>query len=141
MKNLTVNKPTKPVSQKQSIARTRRETTIANTEMITATELLEFHIKLRKLSIIVTTYTQTDKGYKITLNADWHDDDNWYKKTVFIDNEGRSDWNNGGDYDFYTMDRILDEKLEEQKHKEIRVQKRKELIESLTPEQRELLGV
>jgi hypothetical protein len=39
------------------------------------------------------------------------------------------------------MMEILDEKLEEQRQKEIKAQKRKELIESLTPEQRELLGV
>jgi hypothetical protein len=60
---------------------------------------------------------------------------------VFIDNEGESSWNNGGDYDFYTMDNILDEMLVKQQEKEIKAQKRKELIETLTPEQRELLGV
>ena len=109
--------------------------------MITATELLDFLCKAQKVSIIDVTFTQTDEGYKITLRDDWHDDANWYNQTVFIDNEGRSDWNNGGDYDFYTMDRILDEKLKEQTQKEIKAQKRKELIESLTPEQRELLGV
>ena len=109
--------------------------------MITATELLDFLCKAQKLSILDVTFTQTDEGYKITLRDDWHDDANWYNQTVFIDNEGRSDWNNGGDYDFYTMDRILDEKLEEQTQKEIKARKRKELIESLTPEQRELLGV
>jgi len=36
---------------------------------------------------------------------------------------------------------IVDEKLEEQRQKEEKAQKRKELINSLTPEQRELLGV
>ena len=66
---------------------------------------------------------------------------NNYKQSVFIDNEGESTWDNGGDYDFYTMDSILDEKLVEQTQKEIKARKRKELIETLTPEQRELLGV
>lgn len=109
--------------------------------MITVTELLEFLCKAQKLSILDVTFRQIDEGYKITLRNDWHDDGKWSNQTVFIDNEGRSDWGKGGDYDFYTMDRILDEMLELQKQKEIKAQKRKELIESLTPEQRELLGV
>ena len=109
--------------------------------MITATELLDFLCKAQKLSILDVTFRQTDEGYKITLYCDWHDDGNNYKQSIFIDNEGESSWNNGGDYDFYTMDNILDEMLVKQQEREIKAQKRKELIESLTPEQRELLGV
>ena len=109
--------------------------------MITTTELLDFLTKAQKLSPSGATFRQTDEGYKITLYCDWHDDGNNYKQSIFIDNEGESSWNNGGDYDFYTMDRILDEMLQKQLEKEIKAQKRKELIESLTPEQRELLGV
>ena len=108
--------------------------------MITTTELLDFLCKAQKLSIIDVTYTQTDEGYKITLRDDWLDDANWYNQTVFITNEGESTWDKG-DYEFYTMDRILDEKLEEQKQKEIKAQKRKELIARLTDEEKELLGV
>jgi len=114
--------------------------TDAQTEMITVTELLDFLTKAQKLSIHDVTFRQTDEGYAITLRDDWYDDGKWSNKTVFITNDGESTWEKG-DYDFYTMDRILDEKLEEQKQKEIKAQKRKELIESLTPEQRELLGV
>ena len=43
----------------------------------------------------------------------------------------------------YTYDEMmirLNEMLEEEEQKKIKAQKRKELIESLTPEQRELLG-
>jgi hypothetical protein len=109
--------------------------------MITATELLDFLCKAQKLSILDVTFRQTDEGYKITLRNDWYDDGRWSNHTVFIDNEGESSWNNGGDYDFYTMDNILDEMLVKQQEREIKAQKRKELIESLTPEQRELLGV
>ena len=108
--------------------------------MITTTELLNFLTKAQKLSILDITFRQTDEGYEITLRDDWHDDSNWYNKTVFITNEGESTWDKG-DYEFHTMNNILDEKLEERKQKEIKAQKRKELIESLTPEQRELLGV
>ena len=108
--------------------------------MITTTELLDFLCKTQKLSILDITFRQTDEGYEITLRDDWHDDSNWYNKTVFITNEGESTWDKG-DYEFHTMNNILDEKLEERKQKEIKAQKRKELIESLTPEQRDLLGI
>lgn len=109
--------------------------------MVTTTELLDFLCKAQQLSACGATFRQTDEGYEITLYLDWHDNGNNYKQSIFIDNEGRSDWNSGGDYDFYTMDNILDEMLVKQQEKEIKAQKRKELIESLTPEQRELLGV
>jgi len=108
--------------------------------MITATELLDFLTKAQQLSVCGAVFRQTDEGYKITLYCDWHDDGNNYKQSVFIDNEGESIWDKG-DYPFEIMNEILDQKLEEQKQKEIKAQKRKELIESLTPEQRELLGV
>lgn len=108
--------------------------------MITATELLNFFCKAQKLSPSCISLRQTDEGYKISLYLDWCDDNDFYHQSIFVDNEGQSDWNNG-DYDFYRMDSILDEKLEGKKQKEIKAQKRKELIESLTPEQRDLLGV
>ena len=108
--------------------------------MITATELLDFLCKAQKLSILDVTFSKTDEGYLITLRDDWHDDNSWYNQSVFISNEGESTWDSG-DYDFWTMDRILDEKLEEQKQKEMKAQKRKELLARLTDEERELLGV
>ena len=109
--------------------------------MITATELLDFLCKAKKLSAGgAPTFHKTDGGYYITLYCDWHDDANCSRQIVFIDNEGESTWDNGN-YEFWAMNNILDEMIEKQKEKEIRAQKRKELIESLTPEQRELLGV
>jgi len=39
------------------------------------------------------------------------------------------------------MDNILDQKLREEEQRLIKAQKRKELIDSLTPEQRELLDL
>jgi hypothetical protein len=109
--------------------------------MIETTELLNFLTKAQKVSACGAIFHQTDEGYKITLYCDWCDDGNNYKQSIFIDNEGQSDWNSGGDYDFYTMDRILDEMLELQKQKEIKAQKRKELIARLTDEEKDLLGV
>jgi hypothetical protein len=108
--------------------------------MITATELLNFFCKAQKLSPSGLSLRQMDGGYKITLYLDWHDNNDFYNQSVLIDNEGHSTWNDG-DCDFCTMDGILDGMLEKQLQKEIKARKRKELIESLTPEQRELLGV
>jgi phenylalanyl-tRNA synthetase beta subunit len=109
--------------------------------MIETTELLNFLYKAQQVSACGAVFRQTDEGYKITLYCDWHDDGNNYKQSIFIDNEGESTWNNGEDYDFYTMNDILDAMLEEQKQKEIKAQKRKELIARLTDEEKELLGL
>lgn len=108
--------------------------------MITTTELLSFLCKAQKLSITSIAYTQTDEGYKITLRDDWYDDGRWSDNTVFITNEGESTWEKG-DYDFETMNGILGAKLEEQLQKEIKAQKRQELIAKMTDEEKELLGL
>ena len=108
--------------------------------MITATELLDFLIKAQTVSGAGATFRQNDDGYYITLYCDWHDNNNYSKQTVFITNEGESTWEKG-DYDFETMNNILDEMVEKQKQEEIKEQKRQELIARLTDEEKELLGV
>ena len=111
--------------------------------MIETTELLNFLCKAQQLSACGATFRQTDEGYKITLYLDWNDDGNNYKQSIFITNEGESTWDNGEDYfaDFYTMNDILDGMIMKQQEKEIKAQKRKELIARLTDEEKELLGV
>ena len=106
---------------------------------ISTTDLLEFLSKAQKLGINYTI-VQNDDGYSINLFYDWYDTLVWCNNTVFITNEGESTWEKG-DYKFDTMNKILDEKLEEQRQNEEKERKRQELIDSLTPEQRELLGV
>lgn len=108
--------------------------------MITTTELLDFLCKLQKLYIRNITFRQTDAGYNIILRNDWCEDNNPFNKTICFDNEGNSTLDLG-DYDFHTMNIILDEKLEEQKQKEIKQQKRRELIARLSDEEKDLLGV
>lgn len=108
--------------------------------MITATELLEFLIKAQTVSAVGATFRKLERGYSITLYCDWHDNNDYYEQTIFIDNEGHSTWNDG-DYHFETMNSILDEMIEREKQKEIKAQKRQELIARLTDEEKELLGV
>lgn len=109
-------------------------------EMITTLELLEFLTKAQQVSACGAIFRQVDSGYYITLHCDWDDDGSNYRQCVFISNEGESNWDSG-DYPFETMNDMLDDMIEKQKQKEIKEQKRQELINSLTPEQRELLGV
>lgn len=107
--------------------------------MITATKLLEFLNKAQKLGADPLIIPNPE-GYSINLYYDFHNDGERYCQSVFITNEGESSWEKGT-FHFHTMNNLLDKKLEEQLQKEIKAKKRKELIESLTSEQRELLGV
>jgi hypothetical protein len=105
---------------------------------ILATDIL---LLLKKVQKLGATYNikQQDDGFELKIYYTWCEDD-YYYHSVFITNENESTWNKG-DYELNTMMCIIDEKLEEQRQKEEKAQKRKELINSLTPEQRELLGV
>ena len=76
--------------------------------MITATELLDFLTKAQTVSGAGATFRQNDDGYYITLYCDWYGDNIYSKQTVFITNEGESTWEKG-DYDFETMNNILDD--------------------------------
>lgn len=112
---------------------------MANTEKIEAIQILELFSKAQELGANTSIYKK-EYGYSIRIYWDWHDDNNFYEKSVIVTNEGESNWNTG-DYDVQTMCNILDEELELKKQREIKARKRKQLIESFTPEQRELLGL
>ena len=107
--------------------------------MITTIELLDFLVKAQKLSI-QPNITQSEYGYTIKLHYFWFNDNDFSVQTVFITNEGESDWSKG-DYDFHSMNAIFDKKLQEQLQKEIKAQKRKELIARLSDEEKELLDL
>ena len=53
---------------------------------------------------------------------------------------GLSNWT-VGDYEFHTMNSVLDELVQRKEEKEIKRQKRQELLSRLTDEEKELLGV
>ena len=108
--------------------------------MITATELLDFLTKAQRVSGVGATFRQEDGGYYISLYCDWYGDDNYSRQSVFINNENESTWEKG-DYEFDTMNNILDEMVEKQKQEEIKAQKRQELIARLTDEEKELLNL
>ena len=113
---------------------------MSNSITITTTELLDFLVKAQKVSSHVDV-EKTNVGYKININCDWYANGDFSTQATFITEEGTSVWNNGSDYDFYTMNGVLDDLVKEAKEREMKRQKRQELLSRLTKEEKELLGV
>jgi len=105
---------------------------------IQTTELLQLFTKAKKLELSVEVREDNDGDYVIRIYEMFRPEK--FEEKVFIDQNGGSSWNKGS-YSFDAMMDVLDGMLEEKLLEEIKARKRKELIESLTPEQRELLGV
>ena len=105
---------------------------------IQATELLQLFAKADKLDLSVRVNEDKDGDYLIRIFELFSPEK--FDEYVVITQEGEgSDLK--GDLGFYDMIVVLDEKLEEQKQKEIKAQKRQELIDRLTDEEKELLNL
>ena len=89
---------------------------------------------------ISTDFVQNDNGYKINLYYNWRGNNDYYYREVFIKNDNTSNYNFGGHLFDEMMD-YLDKEIENQLAREAKAKKRKEFLESLTPEQRELLDM
>lgn len=107
--------------------------------MITATQILNLLMKAQKLGIS-TSFIQNNNGYKVNLYYDWRGNNDYYYKGVFIKNDNTSDYISS-DFQFYEIMDYLDQEIEKQLAREAKAKKRKEFLESLTPEQRELLDM
>lgn len=105
---------------------------------IKATELLELLSKADKLGLrcFVVEY---DEHYSISFYEMFNNDG--FREKVGISKDGKSDWSTLGGVPFKYMMETVDAMLKEKEEEKIKAEKRKELIKSLTPEQRELLGV
>ena len=103
---------------------------------IQTTELLKLFSKAEKLDLSVAVLEEKDGDYVIRIFAMFSPKN--FDEKVFITQKGGIDWNK---YDFDDMMRILDNMLEDKRQKEIKEQKRQELIARLTDEEKELLGV
>lgn len=115
---------------------------LTNTEKlmtIEATQVLELFHRTTKLGA-QTSVCKEDKGYRVKINHDWREANDFYINEVFITNNNESSGEEG-DYGLGEVNDMLGEELERQIQREFKEQKRKALIASLTPEQRELLGV
>ena len=107
------------------------------TETVTTTELLDFLAKAHKVSSHVT-FKKGNGEYAISIYADWDDNDHFYQQTTHITEKGESNWRSS-DYDFFTMNSVLDGLVQKEEEREIKRQKRQELLSRLTDEERELL--
>ena len=99
---------------------------------ITTTQLLDFLVKVDKVSSHVT-FKKVGGEYVIDIHCDWDDNNNFYTQTTVISEEGHSTWKSS-DYEFFTMGSVLDELVKKS-------QKRQELLSRLTDEEKELLGL
>lgn len=111
---------------------------------ITTQQLLSFLNKANQLEIKYTIEEVDEVGYDIKMFYNWNTNypKNFYYQYVFIPNEGYSGVD--GDLNYYSFEdanEILDIRLDEKRVKEEKERKRKALLERLTAEERELLGV
>ena len=105
---------------------------------IKVTELLKLFSKATQLDLIVEVREDKNGDYVIRIYEMFRPEN--FDEKVVITQKAESDWNKGS-YGFDAMMDWFDVLLEEKRQKEIKEQKRQELIDRLTPEERELLGV
>ena len=112
-------------------------------EAITTTQLLDFLVKADKVSSH-TYITKVTNFYRISIHADWDENSHFYTQTTYITRGGSSTSGSSfddSDYEFFTMSSMLDYLVEKEKEREMKRQKRQELLSRLTDEEKELLGV
>ena len=108
------------------------------TEPIKATELLKLFTKAEKLDLSVVVREDKDGDYQIRIYQMFQQE--YFDEKVVITQKGEGS-DEKGDLGFYDLLYVLDEKLEEQRQKKIKDQKRQELIARLTDEEKELLNL
>ena len=106
-------------------------------ELVTTTQLLDFLVKADKVSSHMT-FTKGNGFYGIKIFADWDRNTHHYSQTICITEEGHFTWK-CSDYSFFTMDSVLAELVNEEEEREMKRQKRQELLSRLTDEEKELL--
>lgn len=115
------------------------------TEPITTIELLDFLAKAHAVSSHHVTVKKVAYGdYEICVCCDWDVEgiyESYYTQTTFISDDGHSVWGGSLSCDFFVLDNMIDELVEREKKKEMKRQKREELLSRLTDEEKELLGV
>ena len=105
---------------------------------LSATDILELQSKVSKLdgSVVIA---KVEEGYY--LNVTYYDrKDGTDTVSTFITNDNESD-NYRGTYNYETMMNVLDESVKKEEEYQLKEQKRQELLDRLTEEERELLGV
>ena len=104
---------------------------------LTATDLLELQHKVCKLEGFFSV-VKKDEGYLLKVTY-FDREDGTETLTTFVTNENQSD-NYKGTYNYETMMVVLDAAVEREEKERLKEQKRQELLDRLTEEERELLG-
>lgn len=76
---------------------------------ITTTELVAFLLKVKKISCH-TFFTKQDKGYAITVNADWDKNSRYFPQTLVFTEEGLC--HPSSSMEFHTLNDLLDRLVE-----------------------------
>ena len=105
---------------------------------LTTTQLLDLFAKIYKVDALLGVAKVTG-GYNVTVHHDW-EDDGVYPQSFFVDYKGATTLI-CSDYNFDTMNTLLDQHVKEQEERELMIQKRQELLNRLTDEEKELLGL
>ena len=105
---------------------------------IKATELLKLFTKANELALSVEVHEDKGGDYVIRIFELFSSE--IFDETVVITQRGESDLYKGS-YCYDVMVSVLDKMLEDKRKKEIKEQKRQELLARLTSEEKELLGV
>jgi hypothetical protein len=112
------------------------------TNKISATELLEFIYKIHRLGAQYMI-SMDDKGYWYSVYYDWHNDNHFETIQVYIKTIGEYVSNNlvSPFQDFNSFNELLDRKLEQKEKNDMKEKKRRQAIQKLSREERDLLGI
>jgi hypothetical protein len=105
---------------------------------IQATELLQLLTKAKQLGFSINVHEDTDGDYVIRIFELFSPEN--FDDYLIINQKGESTCDKGA-YSFYAMMDVLDEELETKRRDELKAQKRQELIDRLTDEEKELLNL
>jgi len=106
--------------------------------IIKTTELLKLLTKAKQLGFSINVHEDKDGDYLIHIFELFSPEN--FDEYVVITQEGESDWSKGYQ-SFDAMMDVLDEELETKRRDELKAQKRQELIDRLTDEEKELLNL
>ena len=109
-------------------------------DKVATVHLLEFIAKAQKISPDVNV-KKVDDGYNISIYCDWDDNDDFYTKSTFISNKGKSEVLRLNSIEFYTMSCLIDYEIEKEEERENKQQRRQEVLSRLSDEEKELFGV
>lgn len=105
---------------------------------IKTTELLKLMSKANQLDLSVEVREDKDEDYVVRIYEMFRPEN--FDEKIVITQKGEMTWFKGT-YNFNTMMYWFDKKLKEKRQKEIKEQKRQELLARLTDEEKDLLGV